>query len=521
MESVGQVGVIPLKNFEKVSDVDEIRYGAILSYANVALLFLIGLLYTPWLVNSIGADDYGLYTLAISVINFFLLDFGIGTAISRYLAKYIAEGSADKASSFLGTTYAVYCLITAIMSIVLVVVYLNIDALYSGLTEEQVQVFKAIYIVVAFYSVFSLPFTSQNGVLLANNSLIALKACSLIQKLFVTLLTILGVVFGYGVFAIVFVTAVGNLFFIVVKAILIKRLTNLRGSIRLANKRDARDLAFFTGWVSVGQVGERCSWLLMPSILGAVSGSFEIAVFGLINQIQGYIWNIADALGSLFLPKVTKLLMVDSSGKGLTGLMVRFGRIQVMIVGGIVLGFVLLGQWFVDLWIGDGYNGLWIGALAVMLVYLLSVPMQIASTAMTVSNHVDLQSKVRMAATVLTVALGVPLSSALGAFGASLAIAAGSLLSVGLNCVFYRTKLGVGLGRYFRQVYSIWLPAALAILLFFPLVIKAIPFHGWVGFTFSGGLFLLVYCALCWLFLMNDYEKSLVKSLLPIKKESE
>ena len=68
-------------------DSREIRIGAILSYGNVALLFLIGLLYTPWLVNSIGADDYGLYALAVSVINFFLLDFGIGTAISRFLAK--------------------------------------------------------------------------------------------------------------------------------------------------------------------------------------------------------------------------------------------------------------------------------------------------------------------------------------------------------------------------------------------------------------------------------------------------
>lgn len=133
----------------------------------MALLFLIGLLYTPWLVNSIGADDYGLYALAVSVINFFLLDFGIGTAISRFLAKYVAEGRLDKANSFLGTTYVVYLLITAIMSVILIVVYANVGTIYSGLSGAQVQTFKSLYIVVAFYSVISMPFMSQNGVLLA------------------------------------------------------------------------------------------------------------------------------------------------------------------------------------------------------------------------------------------------------------------------------------------------------------------------------------------------------------------
>lgn len=504
-----------------MSDSQEIRYGAILSYGNVALLFLIGLLYTPWLVNSIGADDYGLYTLAVSVINFFLLDFGIGSAISRYLAKYVAEGKLDKANSFLGTTYAVYCLITAFMSVVLIVVYLNIGAIYSGLSGPQVKTFESLYVIVAFYSAISMPFMSQNGVLLANNNLIALKACALVQKLFVTMLTIAGVALGYGVFAIVFMTAAGNLLFIIVKAVLIKRLTNLRGKIELANKKDAKDLFLFTGWVAVGQVCERCNWLLMPSILGVMSSSFEIAVFGLINQIQGYVWNIADALGSLFLPKVTKLLMTDSSGKGLTELMTKFGRIQVIIVGGIVLGFALLGDWFVDLWIGGGYRGLWIGALAVMLVYLLSVPMQIASTAMTVSNHVDLQAKVRMASSVVTVVLGVVLSSALGALGASMAIAAGYLTSSVTNCFLYRSKLNIELRKYFWNVYAHWIPAALATGLLASFLIKLVPFEGWMGFFISGGLFLLTYCVLCWLVVMNHYEKSLIKSLVSKKRGNE
>lgn len=492
----------------------EIRYGAILSYVNVALLFLIGLLYTPWLVDSIGADDYGLYTLAISVINFFLLDFGISTAISRYLAKYISEGRIDRANSFLGTTYVVYCLITAIMLIILIMVYANMKCIYAGLSESQLATLKSLYVVVAFYSVVSMPFLSQNSVLLANNSLVALKACSLVQKLFVTLMTIVGVALGYGVFAIVFITAVGNLLFIVVKIIMIRKISKIRVNIRNANKEDAKDLVLFTSWVSMGQICERCNWMLMPSVLGVVSNSFEIAIFGLINQIQGYVWNIADALGSLFLPKVTKLLMRDSSGKELTQLMIKFGRIQVMIVGGIVVGFILVGKQFIDLWMGNEYSGLWVGSLSVISIYALSVPMQIASTAMTVSNHVNLQAKAKMIAAISTVTLGFILAQAYGAVGASLAIAVGSLISLIVNCFFYRSKLKVKLKEYFKQVYLPWTPVASVSFVFSYIVISAVSFTGWMGLLFKGGIFLLLYCLSCRLFVMNDYEKSLFTPLI-------
>lgn len=50
---------------------NEIKKGALVSYVAVAFNAIAGLLYTPWMISCIGSDDYGLYTLALSVINFF------------------------------------------------------------------------------------------------------------------------------------------------------------------------------------------------------------------------------------------------------------------------------------------------------------------------------------------------------------------------------------------------------------------------------------------------------------------
>ena len=64
----------------------QIKIGAIISYFSIIFNILVGFIYTPWLVREIGKSDYGLYTLAMSVITFFLMDFGISGTISRFIS---------------------------------------------------------------------------------------------------------------------------------------------------------------------------------------------------------------------------------------------------------------------------------------------------------------------------------------------------------------------------------------------------------------------------------------------------
>ena len=79
----------------------QIKAGAAISYLALFLNIAIGLLYTPWMIRSIGKADYGLYTLAMSVIQLFVFDFGLGSAVTRYISKFLAEGRQDKVDQLL------------------------------------------------------------------------------------------------------------------------------------------------------------------------------------------------------------------------------------------------------------------------------------------------------------------------------------------------------------------------------------------------------------------------------------
>ena len=58
------------------------KIGAILSYALIIANTLITILYTPILISKLGQSEYGLYSLITSVIGYLtILDLGFGNAI--------------------------------------------------------------------------------------------------------------------------------------------------------------------------------------------------------------------------------------------------------------------------------------------------------------------------------------------------------------------------------------------------------------------------------------------------------
>ena len=160
----------------------QIKLGALVSYFTVAFNMLAGLLYTPWMISRIGQENYGLYTLATSLITMFVMDFGMGAAVSRFVSKYNAVGDRQAVQNFLGLVYKLYLSIDAIIFAVLFVLYFFIDTIYQNLTADEIQTFKVLYMIVGLFSVISFPFSNLNGILTSYEKFVPLKMCDLFNK---------------------------------------------------------------------------------------------------------------------------------------------------------------------------------------------------------------------------------------------------------------------------------------------------------------------------------------------------
>ena len=101
--------------------INQIKYGAIISYLALFVNVVIGLVYTPWVIASIGKADYGLYTLAMSIIGLLAFDFGLGNATTKFITQYLAEGRQDKVDNLLGLIYKLYLIVDVVIFGILVI----------------------------------------------------------------------------------------------------------------------------------------------------------------------------------------------------------------------------------------------------------------------------------------------------------------------------------------------------------------------------------------------------------------
>lgn len=185
----------------------QLKLGALLSYVSIGINIITGFLFTPWMISSIGKENFGLYTLAMSVISLFVFDFGLSSAVTRFIAKYLAEDKQEKANQFLGLVGRLYLVIDIMFFFVLIGVFFFIPNIYKELTLNEIEKFKIIYAISAIYSVFSFPFIPLNGVLTAHEKFVELRICEIIQKFIIISSMGFCLFWGYGLYALVLANA--------------------------------------------------------------------------------------------------------------------------------------------------------------------------------------------------------------------------------------------------------------------------------------------------------------------------
>ena len=422
-----------------ISSSKQIKIGAILSYAAIAINIIAGLIYTPWMISKIGQSHYGLYTLANSLITLFLVDFGLSSATARYLSKYNAEGDKEGAERFLGAVYKLYLIVDTVILIVLTVIFFLIDKIYVNLTPTELEQFKVVYLISALFSVINFPFVTFNGILTAYEKFIPLKLIDIAYRVFNVGFTVLALLLGGGLYMLVTVHAAVGILVLIIKFIAVKITTTARVNFKTVDKSIYGSIFGFSIWVTVSSLAQRLIFNITPSVLGIVASSAAIAVFGIVTTIEGYTYTFTTAINGMFMPKISRIVAKGESRKELSGLLLSVGKFQYALNGLIVVGFSAVGLTFINLWVGEDYRMAFYGILLVIVPGLFSNSLQIANTTLVVENKVMLQAIVSVIAGVTNVALSFPLSKKYGVLGACISICIAYMLkAVIINIISYK-----------------------------------------------------------------------------------
>lgn len=491
-----------------ISTNKQIKVGAILSYLSIGINIIAGLIYTPWMVDTIGKSDYGLYTLSNSLITLFLVDFGLSSAVSRYVAKYRAEGRQDKVDNFIGAVYKLYLIIDVVIFVALVIVYFCIDIIYVKLTPAELEKFKVVYLISASFAVINFPFVTFNGILNSYEKFIPLKLADVIYRILLVALTVITLLLGGGLYGLVAVHAVVGLIVIAYKWIVIKKQINLKINWKYSDFSLYKDIFGFSIWVTISSLAQRLVFNITPSILGAVASSAAIAVFGIVTTIEGYTYTITTAINGMFMPKISRIYERGEEKDELMPLMLSVGKFQYAINGLIVAGFAVVGKEFINLWMGPTYLDAYYGILLVITPGLFFNSMQIANTAMVVRKKVNLQAWVNLGMGMVNALLSVILSSYLGVIGACISISIAYMLRAVVLLFIYRRVLKIDLASFVINCYlRMGIPIIIAIALGC-LMNSLLQNGGWLVLAVKGLFIVVIYATATFLFGLSSEERN-------------
>lgn len=487
---------------------NQIKIGAILSYLSIGINIIAGLVYTPWMVDIIGKSDYGLYTLSNSLITLFLVDLGLSSAVSRYVAKYRAEGRQDKVNNFLGAVYKLYLIIDAVIFIALIIIYFCIDSIYVKLTPAELGKFKVVYLISASFAVINFPFVTFNGILNSYEEFVHLKLADVIYRILLVALTVITLLLGGRLYGLVVVHAIVGLIIIVYKWIVVKKRIKLRVNWKYSDFSLYKDIFGFSIWVTISSLAQRLVFNITPSILGAVASSATIAVFGIVTTIEGYTYTITTAINGMFMAKISRIYECGGEKDELMPLMLSVGKFQYAINGLIVAGFAVIGKEFINLWIGSTYLDAYYGILLVIIPGLFFNSMQIANTAMIVRKKVNLQAWVNLGMGIVNIIMSIILSSYLGVIGACISISIAYMLRAMALLFIYKRVLKIDMARFVINCYiRMGIPIIITIVLGY-LMNSLFSNAGWLVFASKGLVIIGIYTAVTLLLGLNSEERN-------------
>ena len=165
------------------SNKSQLKLGALLSYASLTLNNLVGLLYTPFMLRMMGKSEYGLYSIAASIVAYLpVLDFGFGNAIVRYTAKYRAEGKVEEQYKMFGMFFLLYCAIGVVALAAGGVLCLNAENIFdTAMTANEMSRTKIILALMVVNLAVTFPFSLFGSIITAYEQFVFQKGIIIVR----------------------------------------------------------------------------------------------------------------------------------------------------------------------------------------------------------------------------------------------------------------------------------------------------------------------------------------------------
>lgn len=490
----------------------EMKSGATLAYVLMLCNALYGLFLTPYIVGTVGQAEYGVYkTISALSSSVMVLDMGMGSTIMRYVARYRAFREEEKIPNLLAMICVQAAIVIAVVAAVCAGLYSQLDRIYAaGLTGEELLLAKRLFLVLSAGILLHIAENLVNGMITGYNRFTFGNGIKVLRLLARVLLLVIFLRVYQSAMTLVCVDVIVTLVFLAVEIIYLRARLHVRIRLEHWERPLFRETFRYTVLMFITAVISQVNSNLDNVVIGALDGSASVAVYSIGLLLFEMFGNVSTSISGVMLPTVTEILRDDPKYEKIYRFVVRTGRIQFLLLGAVLVGFICIGRDFIHIWLGDGYRDVYLIAIILMAPAMLELVVNVCLSILRAQNLLAFRTGVLAATTCLNAVItyfGVKYwSYYAAALGTALSYILGSVVVMNL---YYHKKFGFPILKMFREIFSgIWL----CLLLAGGALFAAAQFlHGSYGAVLLDiGVFCAVYAAALMLFGLRPEERRAV-----------
>jgi O-antigen/teichoic acid export membrane protein len=333
-----------------------LRLNALSNWATFGVSAVVALLLTPFVVRHLGKTGYGIWTLVGSFTGYYgLLNLGVDSALTRYIARYAARGDEKSLNETASTAIVMFCC-TGVLAVIVSFFLAEPLARFFEVGPDQVDNFRQVVRIIGFVTGLSFPANVFGAIIRAHEKFVAVNCATVGITMLQAALVVLFLVAGWGLTGVAFASLGGGLMALTVNGLLSRILTpHLHIRFALARWSVFRMLIAYGSVTTVIVVADLVRGNQMDSfVVGRWISLSAVGVYAIAAAIKGHVVRLVVTGMAVLTPRFAALDGREDRAQ-LRCLLVKALSISGFLSFGACMMAILFGKQFILWWVGKDF----------------------------------------------------------------------------------------------------------------------------------------------------------------------
>ncbi len=416
---------------------EKILFQMLMNCTKFIFALVVMLLMTPFIINKLGIEEFGVWCMVLIIIGFFsLLDFGLGTAVVKCVASLKDKNQAQSRNEKLSTYALLYVVLAVIGSMCMYPIFSNMGNIFS-LSPHYLYTAQCLLLILALRTfILALPLSLFRAILFGSGYISEISFVNILGTFIYASLAFVFIQLGYGIIYL----GIANIVAVAIEYIIyillaFRYLPDLKIKLSFVKLTHAKEITS----LSIAAILIQVSGLIMlktdPLIIKIFLSLTAVSLYSVALKITENFVLLIKQISHVLAPKFCELWQENNDNRQIITLYLSTTR-HILAISALIASVIAIhSELFLTLWLGNEFNE----AAPVLIILIASAailaPQLVASDLLLMSGNHRTSAWIAALGLLMNLLLSIVLVKSMGITGVAVATLI-SMLLIGISLIF-------------------------------------------------------------------------------------